>query len=115
MKSRTWINWLTPLVPQGWFKKALPNEVDLSIGVKMGWILGGTPKAFTDLLEARCARRPLAVLLDEAHNLDPEVGQVLLNASQKVRDKAPFLLVMAGTPGLSEESQQHGLHVLEPL
>ncbi|MDE0272537.1 MAG: hypothetical protein OXP11_15200 [Gammaproteobacteria bacterium] len=35
--------------------------------------------------------------------LNPEVGQVLLNASQTVYAEAPFLLVMAGTLGL----QQH--------
>ena len=51
-------------------------------------------------LTARCTRKPL--LLDEAHNLDKNVGQDLLNASQEVRAKAPFLLVLAGTPGLRE-------------
>ena len=107
--------WLTPddipdldklanaLVLPSRFKEVLPDTLGLSIGVgKMGWNLGGEPKALTDLLEARCAREPLAVLLDEAHTLDPEVGKVLLNASQKVRAKAPFLLVLAGTPGLRE-------------
>ena len=44
--------------------------------------------------------RRLAVLVDEAHTLDLEVGQLLLNASQQVRAQAPFLLVLAGTPGL---------------
>ena len=45
-------------------------------------------------------RKPLVVLLDEAHTLDLEVGQALLNASQEVRSRAPFLLCLAGTPGL---------------
>ena len=41
------------------------------------------------------------MLLDEAHTLDLEVGNVLLNVSQQVRGtEAPFLLVFAGTPGL---------------
>ena len=48
----------------------------------------------------RCRRRPLAVLLDEAHTLAPNVGSALLNASQQARAQAPFLLVLAGTPGL---------------
>ena len=52
-------------------------------------------------LTARCRKKPLAVLLDEAHTLDLEVGRTLLNASQQVRDEAPFLLVLAGTPGLA--------------
>ena len=51
-------------------------------------------------LTARCRRKPLAALLDEAHTLDLEVGRTLLNASQQVRADAPFLLVLAGTPGL---------------
>ena len=51
-------------------------------------------------LNARCGRKPLAVLLDEAHTLETETGRALLNTSQRVRDEAPFLLVLAGTPGL---------------
>ena len=52
-------------------------------------------------LTARCRRKPLVALLDEAHTLDLEVGRTLLNASQQVRADAPFLLVLAGTPGLA--------------
>ena len=109
------VAWLTPdeipdldilansLVPPGRFREALPDTLSLSIGVgKMGWNLGGHIGALTDLLTARCTGKPLVVLLDEAHNLDKDIGRALLNASQKVRDKAPFLLVLAGTPGLSE-------------
>ena len=59
---------------------------------------GGVRKLPAELT-ARCRKRPLAVLLDEAHTLDLEVGRTLLNASQQVRDEAPFLPVLAGTPG----------------
>ena len=109
--------WLTPnkipdldklanaLAPPGRFKTLRPDTVSLSVGAgknvgRMSWNLAGDPGAFTDLLTARCARKPLLALLDEAHTLDPKVGQMLLNASQEVRDKAPFLLALAGTPGL---------------
>ena len=51
-------------------------------------------------LAVRCWRKPLVVLLDEAHTLDMDVGSVLFNASQQVRAEAPFLLVLVGTPGL---------------
>ena len=51
-------------------------------------------------LITRCSKKPLAVLLDEAHTLNVETGRILLNSSQRVRDEAPFLLVLAGTPGL---------------
>ena len=63
-----------------------------------------SPNGRNDLAGAvasRCRRRPLAVLLDEAHTLDLDVGSALLNGSQEVRGaRAPFLLVLAGTPGL---------------
>ena len=39
-------------------------------------------------------------MLDEAHTLDGRVGCTLLNASQQVGRELPFLLVLAGTPGL---------------
>ena len=57
-------------------------------------------QAFIDRLAARCRRKPMVVLVDEAHTLCYEVGQYLLNVSQRTRAKAPFLLVLAGTPGL---------------
>lgn len=48
-----------------------------------------------------CHDKPLMLLVDEAHTLDLEVGKALLNASQAVRDEAPFMLVLAGTPLLA--------------
>ena len=57
-----------------------------------------------ELLLARCRgkeRPPLVISLDEAHTLDPEVGNKLLNLSQTMRRKGGrFLLVLAGTPNL---------------
>ena len=78
-----------------------PSTLSISMGVgRLGWELGGQGRSLISWLTARCVRRPLALLLDEAHTLDREVGQWLLNASQTVSAEAPFLLVMAGTPGL---------------
>lgn len=55
------------------------------------------------MLIARCHKRPLVVTLDEAHTLDTEVGNALLNASQRARKQgALFLLVLAGTPNLRD-------------
>ena len=53
-----------------------------------------------EALEARAKARPLLVLLDEAHALEPELGLWLLNAAQYAGGRAPFLLVLAGTPDL---------------
>ena len=53
------------------------------------------------MLAERCRRKPLVVLLDEAHTLDIEVGRALLNLSETLRTQhAPFLLALAGTPNL---------------
>ena len=91
----------TTLVPPGRFKSLLPDSLSLSVGIgRMGWELGGNTGTLAELLTLRCRQRPLVVLLDEAHTLNPVVGQALLNASQSVSALAPFLLVLAGTPGL---------------
>ena len=97
-----------------WFERACRDrttEVDVvtltpdDIPIRDGLVdvLAPPPGSTRNLraeLTARCRRKPFAVLLDEAHTLDLVVGRTLLNASQKVRTEAPFLLVMAGTPGL---------------
>ena len=57
------------------------------------------------VLAARASKRPLVLLLDEAHTLDPRVGQELLNAAQAVALTSPFLLVLAGTPDLRAHLQ----------
>ncbi|MCY4337719.1 MAG: ATP-binding protein, partial [Gammaproteobacteria bacterium] len=59
-------------------------------------------------LTARCMKKPLVVIIDEAHTLDIETGRTLLNASQKTRAAAPFLLILAGTPGLQKQLQRMG-------
>ena len=53
------------------------------------------------MLASRSAEDPFALLVDEAHALSPEVGARLLDASQSIRRMgAPFLLILAGTPGI---------------
>ena len=64
------------------------------------WASPNARARLAQALTSRCRRRPLAVLLDEAQTLDAQVGVALLNASQQARAQAPFLLVLAGTPGL---------------
>ena len=92
----------TELAPPGRFKGMSPDTLSLSIGLgRAGWKLGGGFRSLARLLEARCRAQPLVLLLDEAHTLDPAVGQPLLNVSQEVTSEAPFLLVLAGTPGLT--------------
>ena len=55
------------------------------------------------MLASRSAEGPFALLVDEAHALSPEVGARLLDASQSIRRMgAPFLLILAGTPGIQQ-------------
>ncbi len=57
-------------------------------------------QTLVNTLVAECKKRPLVLLMDEAHTMDAALCRGLLNLSQVVRTEAPFLLVLAGTPGL---------------
>ena len=90
------------LLPATGLGRLLPAKWGIAGGVGKAERAAASPsaQALVERLIARCRRKPVAVLLDEAHTLDLETGRLLLNASQDVRAAAPFLLVMAGTPGL---------------
>ena len=90
------------LAPPPGIAKLLPRKPGVAAVGSVEWAppSGGVRNLRAELT-ARCRRKPLALLLDEAHTLDLEVGRTLLNASQQVRADAPFLLVLAGTPGLA--------------
>ena len=106
------VAWLTPsalpnqpallnaLAPRRWLAKLLPRKIGIASVGSAEWTPNHGGGDLTAALISRCRRRPLAVVLDEAHTLDLHVGSALLNASQQVRAEAPFLLVLAGTPGL---------------
>ena len=54
-----------------------------------------------EMLTGRGKASPLLVTVDEAHTLDHEVGQDLLNISQELRrQRVPFGLILVGTPNL---------------
>ena len=88
------------VAPRRGFAKLLPRKVGVASVGSAEWSPPQERNVKRALL-ARCRRKPLALLLDEAHTLDLGVGSLLLNASQQVRAEAPFLLVLAGTPGLA--------------
>ena len=60
-----------------------------------------TDGVLLNALISQCKKNPLVALVDEAHTMEPGLCRSLLNLSQEVREEAPFLLVLAGTPGLS--------------
>ena len=89
------------LAPRRGLGKLIPRKLAIaSIGAAEWSRDDREHRNLTQELAARARKRPLAVLLDEAHTLDVDVGGTLLNASQIVRATGSFLLVLAGTPGL---------------
>ena len=90
------------LAPRRGLAKLLPRKVGIASIGSAEWTPSNSARDLVAALVSRCRRRPLAVLLDEAHTLALDTGAALLNASQQVRGaEAPFLLVLAGTPGLA--------------
>ena len=86
------------VLPASWLQRLTPNEISIH-GIT--WRPGQDhPPPLDEALAARARKKPLVLLLDEAHTLDEQVGCTLLNASQMVGRELPFLLVLAGTPGL---------------
>ena len=97
---------------QSLFKKALNlfehmiDDITASANIGVASVQTGLNRskemlALKDLLWEKCRKKPFILIVDEAHTLHPEIGQVLLNASQSVRaEKCPFFLVLAGTPDL---------------
>ena len=59
--------------------------------------------ALEDILVRRLRKAPLALLIDEAHTLEPSVGRLILNAVQMLASSdGAILLVLAGTPILTD-------------
>ena len=86
------------LSPDSWRESVRPDEIDVR---GIAWRPGRKPAPdLAEVIALRAKRKPLVVLLDEAHTLDPKTGRTLLNAAQEVGKSAPFLLVLAGTPNL---------------
>ena len=88
------------LLSDSWWAHVKPSQVSVA-GTGMTWRPGSArPPSVEAVLATRARRKPLLLLLDEAHTLDPELGGELLDASQQVARRLPFLLVLAGTPNL---------------
>jgi len=90
------------LAPPSFWSRIAPAKVAFAgFTWKTGASGGASP--IEDILAARARKKPLMLVLDEAHTLDPEVGRALFTASQEVRQNLPLLLVLAGTPNLEAQ------------
>ena len=89
------------LLPSARLRALAPKELSL---VGLTWRPGDDrpPLTARQTLTLRASKRPLVLLLDEAHSLDRVVGRALLHAGQQVGRRYPFFLVLAGTPDLED-------------
>lgn len=60
-------------------------------------------------LEVRSKKKPFVLFLDEAHTVSAEVGPLLVNAARRAGPRAPFLLLLAGTPDLLDRFRRSGV------
>ena len=84
---------------RSWWRQLLPEKISPLRPATWSAKERGRSSLET-VLRKRVSKRPLVLLLDEAHTLERESGRLLLNASQQVGRRFPFLLVLAGTPDL---------------
>ena len=119
--------WATPedgLVAAESLKELLPKgfkmgqlEVSASTGpltelagaLKATWRSDkGEEARFISLLEEACKKAPRALFLDEAHMLDQQEVRRLLNMMQEVMYDCRFMLILIGTPGLTQSVRRGG-------
>ena len=98
--------WNSLLPPPHWLKTLWPKKFNAGINVE-----GLTATAdwgkdeladqrFENTLIRKGKKCSLILLMDEAHKMDTGLCNNLLNLYQRVSKKTPFMLVLAGTPGL---------------
>ncbi len=84
-----------------WERLKTARQIEIS-SLKVG-LEGGSQPLLADVLAGRAADGPLLLAVDEAHELDLNVGGVLLDLVQNARTgKLPVLLMLAGTPALQD-------------
>ena len=102
--SKLDILWTTPISlehPEVFADLVIGDNASLRNKISSAISRFGRTPGIRYLLQERCQRKPLILIIDEAHCLDPKMAGVLLNESQTIRnDGHPFLLVLAGTPDL---------------
>lgn len=78
-------------------------------GVSVGAEMRDLPESEEERLRERMRNHPLLLAVDEAHDMHPRTGKFLLQFAQKcVTERCPFLLLLAGTPGLLPHLEKTG-------
>ena len=98
--------WKCLMPPQTLKSKVTPEDVTAGFNIEV-LAASATWKAkdlfkqtFQNTLIDQCKKQPLILLMDEAHKMDADLCNNLLNLHQIISPEAPFMLVLAGTPGL---------------
>ncbi len=102
--SKLDILWTTPISlehPEVFADLVIGDNASLRSKISSAISRFGQTPSISELLQKRCQRNPLILIIDEAHCLAPKMAGVLLNESQTIRrEDHPFLLVLVGTPDL---------------
>ena len=98
--------WKCLMPPETLKSKLTPEDVTAGFNVE-ALAASATWKAkdlfkqtFQNTLIDQCKKQPLILLMDEAHKMDEDLCNNLLNLHQIISPESPFMLVLAGTPGL---------------
>ena len=90
------------LLPSDFWENLKPDTTNIKLPMVSATWKSESPSSrlLESALMKECNKQPLVFLVDEAHTMDADVCRGLLNLSQSIRRESPFLLVLAGTPGL---------------
>ena len=111
--------WKCLMPPQTLKSKLTPEDVTAGFNVE-ALAASATWKAkdlfkqtFQKTLIDQCKKQPLILLMDEAHKMDADLCNNLLNLHQIISPESPFMLVLAGTPGLHNFLSKVGASFVE--
>ena len=111
--------WKCLMPPQTLKSKLTPEDVTAGFNVE-ALAASATWKAkdlfkqtFQKTLIDQCKKQPLILLMDEAHKMDEDLCNNLLNLHQIISPESPFMLVLAGTPGLQNFLSKVGATFVE--
>ena len=111
--------WKCLMPPQTLKSKLTPEDLTAGFNIE-GLSASATWKSkdlfkqtFQKILIDQCRKQPLILLMDEAHKMDSGLCNNLLNLHQKISPESPFMLVLAGTPGLQNFLSEVGATFVE--
>ena len=127
------VEWVTPaqlnssddlwssIAPPAWYSNIFGNVKKVNAGFVVEGAGGNAgiemrkpiTKNFSKSLIKKNKNRPLLLLIDEAHKMDQNLCYQLLNAHQILSNEMPFMLVLAGTPGLNNFLSKVGATFVE--